>query len=629
MKSLIFLFLLILLPLTVAADYNTAKEATFFVNVSSSIIVSDPLEDLELRLNFFPKEFDSQTIVKQSISTYPSAESTYDNQELILQWSKPATVYAYSVATTVKRTNNMVKISAKVPYPEQYDDDLLKYTLPSEFIDVTPEIESVAEKVTLGEDDVYQIVYLLANWTQSSVEYDLTTLTAEAVQPASWVMKNRKGVCDEITNLFIALVRSRGIPARFVSGMVYSNAIGGFGPHGWAEVYIDGHWVPFDVTFGTFGWVDASHITFKNAVDSGEYTTQYQGRGKVSALSRAQLNISVDQISSIESEGIPVNLAATVLVNNVGSGSVIPLHIVIKNPYDFYFPATIVVTKASGIIGTNTKSVLLRPNEEQSIFWLLTTPSTLEERYLYTSTIAVESLTGGTAETTLNYSSAYQTISEEDANTLLEPLMATKEKEYLDTMDFTCKLNKEEYYPEDTATLQCTATGDYSGTTICWSRNCLSATTPVLTWTIPLKDKESQRLAIVAENNEKQKTRFVDLRVLPIPELNIENLEPTTLSFYEEKNMSFTLTTTSPIKDIKLQIYPYGTLTIDTLDNTVEIQFPIAGKLLAGKDLIFTAEYADDGGRSYTFARTFSLPINNIPWYYRFIIYLQHLWEKL
>lgn len=74
-----------------------------------------------------------------------------------------------------------------------------------------------------GESDYYKVVYELSDWTKTNIDYDLNTITAKAVKKSSWVLENRQGVCDELTNLFISMLRSVGIPARFVTGMVYTN----------------------------------------------------------------------------------------------------------------------------------------------------------------------------------------------------------------------------------------------------------------------------------------------------------------------------------------------------------------------------------------------------------------------
>ena len=76
------------------------------------------------------------------------------------------------------------------------------------------------------------------------------------------VVKNRKGDCTEHTALFVTLARAVGIPARDVGGLMYmGDEIGAMGGHAWAEVVLDGHWVPVDPTFGE-ARADAARIGF-------------------------------------------------------------------------------------------------------------------------------------------------------------------------------------------------------------------------------------------------------------------------------------------------------------------------------------------------------------------------------
>ena len=77
---------------------------------------------------------------------------------------------------------------------------------------------------------------------------------------ASMVLEKRVGDCTEHTQLFIALARSVGIPAREVSGLAYmGDGYRCFVWHAWAEVALDGHWVQVDPTFGE-PVADPTHI---------------------------------------------------------------------------------------------------------------------------------------------------------------------------------------------------------------------------------------------------------------------------------------------------------------------------------------------------------------------------------
>ena len=73
----------------------------------------------------------------------------------------------------------------------------------------------------------------------------------QAFASAAEVARRREGDCTEHSVLLTAMARASGIPARVAVGLVYVDGLGGFGFHMWSEVYVDGHWLPLDATFGT------------------------------------------------------------------------------------------------------------------------------------------------------------------------------------------------------------------------------------------------------------------------------------------------------------------------------------------------------------------------------------------
>jgi transglutaminase-like putative cysteine protease len=55
-------------------------------------------------------------------------------------------------------------------------------------------------------------------------------------------------VCQDHTHVFLACCRALGLPARYVSGYLYSQDSEHVASHAWAEVWQDGSWHTFDVT---------------------------------------------------------------------------------------------------------------------------------------------------------------------------------------------------------------------------------------------------------------------------------------------------------------------------------------------------------------------------------------------
>ena len=58
----------------------------------------------------------------------------------------------------------------------------------------------------------------------------------------------KKGDCNEIATLSLALLRAAGIPSKFVVGLVYINDA--FYYHAWNEVYDGKKWVAVDFALG-------------------------------------------------------------------------------------------------------------------------------------------------------------------------------------------------------------------------------------------------------------------------------------------------------------------------------------------------------------------------------------------
>lgn len=70
--------------------------------------------------------------------------------------------------------------------------------------------------------------------------------------PASEILKNKSGDCTEHTILAISILRSLGVPARGVMGMLLSKEFSGnkdvFVYHMWGEAYANGKWNLLDAT---------------------------------------------------------------------------------------------------------------------------------------------------------------------------------------------------------------------------------------------------------------------------------------------------------------------------------------------------------------------------------------------
>ena len=96
------------------------------------------------------------------------------------------------------------------------------------------------------------------------------------------IMEKKSGDCTEHALLFVTLARALGIPAREVSGIYYADELGGFGGHAWAEVALNGKWVPVDPAWSQ-SWTDAAHIRMYTygVSDYSQQVVQLSGKLKI------------------------------------------------------------------------------------------------------------------------------------------------------------------------------------------------------------------------------------------------------------------------------------------------------------------------------------------------------------
>ena len=128
-------------------------------------------------------------------------------------------------------------------------------TRPEPFLEVAhPEIVALARQIAAGSRDPRVITQRINAWVHDSLEKAITI----GIPSALHVLHTRRGDCNEHAQLFVALARAAGVPARVASGLAYVD--GKFYYHAWPEVRLRS-WVPVDPTFGQFP-ADAAHLRF-------------------------------------------------------------------------------------------------------------------------------------------------------------------------------------------------------------------------------------------------------------------------------------------------------------------------------------------------------------------------------
>ena len=118
-----------------------------------------------------------------------------------------------------------------------------------------PAIKAAAGEAVGNVTGSVEAARRINQWVYSKLQKAGTFTVPSAVE----VLKSRRGDCNEHTQLYVAMARSVGLPARPAVGVVYLSSA--FYYHAWPEVWLgaDSGWVPIDPTFGQFP-ADATHL---------------------------------------------------------------------------------------------------------------------------------------------------------------------------------------------------------------------------------------------------------------------------------------------------------------------------------------------------------------------------------
>ncbi len=144
------------------------------------------------------------------------------------------------------------------PFDYSQNEELKKYLEPEDYIESEdPVLVNKALEIVDGSIDSWEAVKRLSKWVSEEIKGAVPGgITARKT------FDTRSGECGGHSRLMTALCRGAGIPARVVTGCMYSSYYGGsFGQHAWNEVYMgEAGWIPLDATAFEIDFVDSGHI---------------------------------------------------------------------------------------------------------------------------------------------------------------------------------------------------------------------------------------------------------------------------------------------------------------------------------------------------------------------------------
>ncbi len=144
----------------------------------------------------------------------------------------------------------------------------------------------------LARNDPLSAVHDLNTAISEAFEYE--TGVTDADSPIDTALKEGRGVCQDFAHIMIAICRSWGVPARYVSGYLFTNRATGDrsdpdATHAWVEVFLPSlRWVGFDPTNNCL--TGERHVTVAIGRD---YADVPPSRGVFKGEAESQLSVGV------------------------------------------------------------------------------------------------------------------------------------------------------------------------------------------------------------------------------------------------------------------------------------------------------------------------------------------------
>ncbi|MBR9683826.1 transglutaminase domain-containing protein [Candidatus Woesearchaeota archaeon] len=507
------------------------------------------VKSVNVDLFLYPKES-----FRQKILNWESAGEVTDGR-VIFEWKDGQLgEKRYGFESTIKTENKRIGINKKVAFPLSSVGGYEEYLLATEHIDKDySKIVETATALVEGEDDLFEAVFKLAKWVEENIEYELTTLTTGTSQKASWVLENQQGVCDELSSLFIAMSRAVGIPARFVSGISYTEnpeviqVVGNnWAGHGWAEVYFpDYGWISFDITFGEYGYIDVTHIKFREGFDPAEASTKFSWMANDVDLETEPLNFEVNVNNKGAVIANEIILSKEVVGNEVDFGSYNLIKGIVENKNNYYVATTLRLTlpKEVEIIGRDKKIVSLEPNELKEVEWVVKVSKDLSKKYSYEFPFVIHSEKNVSVEGSFKGIDGGIFYSEKEIEDLM---LKDDDKKTIEKISLNCDYEKRIKLGEKTG-IACTIKNkgnmNLGDIEFCLGEFCkiidlrINQEETLETW-VEGNEIGWQKIAVSADNEEIEKKVVLEYAVLDEPVIVLNAEVPLLINYGEDFELS-------------------------------------------------------------------------------------------
>lgn len=257
-----------------------------------------PIKESINEIRLFPHNFKNQDVLQYQLMISQNPNVAYTNDYHGNRVGNFNALEAHTEMTIESRMLVRVNHSLKIPEIDttkvedlnlHNDIYLLRLCYP-ETIEKQSEIEAILKELDYENKSIIDLAFDCSQYIYNNFTYTKGITNIETT--VDEILGHRKGVCQDFAHVLLQLLRTAGIPSRYVSGYICPNESGLRGEgatHAWVEIYTPKQgWLGIDPTNNI--WTMDNHVKLSVGMNFNDCTPV---KGTFKGFSKQTLSVCV------------------------------------------------------------------------------------------------------------------------------------------------------------------------------------------------------------------------------------------------------------------------------------------------------------------------------------------------
>ena len=280
-------------------EYTIVHDTSYYyaaaIHESYTVVHLQPTSDAHQ----FCTRFDLSVSPEVRVHNYIDRFSNNVQHFAILPAHQALTVRARSIVTTLRGSEPTLPVDATRPrlVEDKHVARLYDFLHESEFVQFDPAVDAFYAEIGKSPLALGEWCFEVCHAIHKGFRYDTAATSVQSKVAEALV--HRSGVCQDFAHVMIAVLRRAGIPARYVSGYIFSGdnpVLGAEASHAWCEAYLPPYgWVGFDPTNDRL--IDESFVKIGIGRDYRD-VCPVRGVYKGSTVGAMSVNVAMDSLQN-------------------------------------------------------------------------------------------------------------------------------------------------------------------------------------------------------------------------------------------------------------------------------------------------------------------------------------------